>query len=98
MSSKLNIGDYIFDPTCGEDGFIVGLSSDGETAVIQYLTENGPEEDEAACVELEKSDRPTGTFDIEDACKMCGYLHHANSCTIRPGEYCKRRHQFKEVL
>lgn len=95
MVNSLTIGDYVFDPTCGEEGFVVGISSDGEVAVVQYLTECGPEEDRASCSELEKTDRPSRSFDIEEACETCAYLQHANGCTIQPGEYCKRYHWFE---
>lgn len=95
MGNSLTIGDYVFVPTCGEEGFVVGISSDGKIAVVQYLTECGPEEDRVRCSELEKADRPDGTIDIEEACETCVYLHHANGCTIQPGEYCKRYHRYE---
>ena len=95
--SEITIGSYVFDSGCGEEGFVVGLSEDYSSAVVQYLTCNGPEEDAALCSSLEIMPRPVGKFDIEEACKMCAYLHHANNCAIRPGEYCKRYHRIEEV-
>lgn len=91
--SEIAIGSYVFDSGCGEEGFVVGLSEDHFTAIVQYLTCNGPEEDTAQRSVLEIMPRPAGEFDIEEACKMCAYLHHANNCAIRPGEYCKRYHR-----
>lgn len=96
MANEFGIGDYVFDPTCGEEGFIVGLSPDGATALVQYLTGNGPEEDKATCADLEHIDRPDSSpYDVEEACQMCKYLHHANVCAVQPGEYCKRYHRFE---
>lgn len=92
---EVNIGDYVFDTSCGEEGFVVGLSSDGKTANVQYLTSDGPIEDASACAELEVSCRPANVYDIAEACQLCGYLHHANNCTIQPGGYCKRYHRWK---
>lgn len=91
--SEIAIGSYVFDSDCGEEGFVVGLSEDHSSAVVQYLTCNGPAEDTALCSSLEIMPRPAGEFDIEEACKMCAYLYHANNCAIRPGEYCKRYHR-----
>ena len=92
---ELNIGSYVFDTSCGEEGFVVSLSSDGKTACVQYLTSDGLEEDTAACTELEVFNRPDKAFDFAEACQWCGYLHHANNCTIQPGAYCKRYHRWE---
>lgn len=97
VENKICIGDYVFDSGCGLEGFVIGLMEDGKNAIIQYLTSNGPEENIAPLRELERRDRPSGYFNVEEACRTCGYLHHANNCTIRPGEYCKRYHRLEAM-
>lgn len=93
---EFNIGCYVFDSSCGEEGFIVSLSSDDRTACVQYLTSNGAEEDTVEWDVLAISTRPDHAFDIAEACSLCGYLHHTNNCTIQRGEYCKRYHRWEK--